>query len=212
MAHADLYPVFLRLEGRPVTVAGAGDVALRKVKTLLASGARIRVVGPAVHHELRALAGEGRVELRERPFEPVDLDGARLAFAATDDREANEAVAAAARARAIPVNVADLPEGCDFFVPSPLRRGDLAVAVTTGGRCPAAAMRARRAVEAALDESWARFVDDVARVREELRAAFPDDPRKRRDLIRAIVNSPALDHLAGGDMDAYDRELTAWKS
>lgn len=142
------YPVFLDVRGKPVVVVGAGKVALRKTRGLLEAGARVTVVAPRCEPEFERLP----VTLLRRAFKPTDLDGAFLAFTATDDREVNRAAARAARARGIPVNVADAREECDFLVPSRLRRGKLQVAVSTGGEDPRRAAAVRRRIEQLLDE------------------------------------------------------------
>lgn len=142
------YPIFLDLRGKPVVVVGAGKVALRKTRGLVEAGARVTVVAPRWEPEFERLP----VRLLRRGFEPADLEGAFLAFTATDDREVNRAAAQAARERGIPVNVADRRAECDFLVPSRLRRGPLQVAVSTGGEDPSRAVAVRRRIEKLLEE------------------------------------------------------------
>lgn len=142
------YPVFFDLRGRLAVVAGAGKVALRKTRALVEAGARVRVVAPRWEPEFESLA----VERVPRPFEPADLEGAFLAYAATDDRAANAMVAAEAKRRGIPANVADAPAECDFIVPSRIRRGNVQIAVSTSGEDPRQAVELRRRIERALDE------------------------------------------------------------
>ena len=137
------YPIFLDLGGKPVLVAGAGKVALRKTRGLLEAGARVTVVAPRAEPEFAGLP----VNLRRRRFRASDLAGAMLAFAATDDRRVNRAVATAAKRRGIPVNVADARDECDFIVPSRITRGHLQVAVSTGGESPRLAAALRRKIE-----------------------------------------------------------------
>jgi siroheme synthase-like protein len=138
------YPIFLDLRDRPVVVVGGGRVALRKVTGLLEAGARVRVIAPRTAPRLRAY----RIERRR--YRPGDLRGAVLAFAATDDRAVNHAVAGEARRRRIPVNVADSVDDCTFLVPARLQRGDLHIAISTSGRDPRLAKATRRQLEAVL--------------------------------------------------------------
>lgn len=140
------YPIFLDLADKPVLVVGAGKVALRKVRGLIEAGARVTVVAPRTEPEFADLA----VTLRRRPFRASDLRGAVLAFTATDDRRVNHAVALAAKKRGIPVNVADSRPECDFIVPSRITRGNLQVAVSTGGESPGLAAALRRKIEESL--------------------------------------------------------------
>ncbi|MFB3827676.1 MAG: bifunctional precorrin-2 dehydrogenase/sirohydrochlorin ferrochelatase [Bryobacteraceae bacterium] len=144
----DYYPIYLDLRGRRVLVAGAGKVALRKTRGLLEAGARVVVVAPRWLPEFESLP----VELRRRPFEPADLEGACLAFTAADNREVNRGVASEARKRGIPVNVADVPGECDFIVPARLERGGVQIAISTGARDPRLAARMRRRLEDLLSE------------------------------------------------------------
>jgi siroheme synthase-like protein len=142
------YPIFFNLTGRPVVVIGGGKVALRKARALVEAGARVKVVAPRREPGLEALP----VEWVPRPFEPTDLDGAFLAYAATDSRAANARVAAEAKRRGIPVNVADCPEECDFIVPSRIRRGNVQIAVSTSGENPGQAVELRKKIERALEQ------------------------------------------------------------
>ena len=137
------YPIFLDLTGKRVVVVGAGRVALRKTRGLLEAGARVTVIAPRVEPEFERLP----VTLFRRRFRASDLAGALLAFAATDDRRVNRTIAAAAQKRAIPVNVADSRAECDFILPARIRRGNLQVAVSTGGSSPRLAAALRRKIE-----------------------------------------------------------------
>jgi siroheme synthase-like protein len=116
-------------------------VASRKAAGLAEAGARVRVIAPRVR---RGLAAQ---HVERRAYRPGDLQGAALAFAATDNRAVNHAVAAEARRRRIPVNVADSLEECSFLAPARLRRGDVQIAVSTGGRSPRLAKQLRERLE-----------------------------------------------------------------
>ena len=140
------YPVFLDLRGRPVLVVGGGKVALRKARGLVEAGARLTVVAPECRPEFERLP----VRLARRRFRASDLEGAFLAFTATDDRAVNARVAREARRRGIPVNVADSRDECDFLVPARVRRGHLQIAVSTGGERPRLAADLRRRLESVL--------------------------------------------------------------
>jgi siroheme synthase-like protein len=125
-------PIALDLHGRRCLVVGGGAVAARKIESLLQAGAsEVAVVAPEVRAEIADLATAARVEVAGRGFVPGDLDGVFLVMAATDDPEVNRVVAAAARERGVLVNAADDPAACDFIMPAVVRRGNVAVAVTT---------------------------------------------------------------------------------
>lgn len=156
-----LYPVFLDLSGRRCVVVGGGAVATRKVSKLLEAGAEVVVVSPEVRPELLGM----NVEVYDRAYEYGDLEGVDLAFAATDSREVNAAVAREARERGVRINVADRPSEGDFSVPSTLRRGGLQVAVSTGGASPTLARRIRNELEGSFGPEWAGVVEELEAVR-----------------------------------------------
>jgi precorrin-2 dehydrogenase/sirohydrochlorin ferrochelatase len=142
-------------------VVGGGGVAARKVGKLLEAGAKVVVISPEIRPEI---AGKD-VEILHRPYEYGDLADAYLAFAATDLREVNALVAREAQERGVPINVADFPSEGDFAVPSTLRRGQLQVAVSTGGASPTLARRIRRELEEAFGPDWACIVEEFGAAR-----------------------------------------------
>jgi precorrin-2 dehydrogenase / sirohydrochlorin ferrochelatase len=142
-------------------VVGGGSVAARKVGKLLQAGAKVVVVSPEVRPELVS----ERVEIQQRPYQHGDLEGAQLAFTATDSREVNAAVAREAQERGIPINVADRPAEGDFALPSTLRRGALQVAVSTGGASPTLARRIRSELEEGFGPEWAGLVEEFETAR-----------------------------------------------
>ena len=154
--NAVLYPIFLDLSGRRCVVVGGGEVASRKARKLLQARARVVVISPEIRAELERTAAE----IKRRPYREGDLAGAQLAFAATNSREVNAAVAREAKGRGVPVNVADEPSEGDFAVPSTLRRGRLQVAVSTGGASPTLARRIREELEEAFGPGWAGIVEE----------------------------------------------------
>ena len=148
-------------------VIGGGEVADRKARKLLQARAEVVVISPEVKPELESMA----TEVRRRPYREGDLEGAFLAFAATDLRAVNAAVAREAREKGIPVNVADEPMEGDFALPSTLRRGRLQIAVSTGGASPALARRIRQELEDAFGFEWAGVVEELSRARRDGRRA-----------------------------------------
>ncbi len=162
------YPVNLVLAGRACLVVGGGRVAVRKVDGLLACGARVRVVAPKLDPALPDLPA---VTCLERPWRPEDLDGVWLAIAATDDPAVNRSVYEAGERAGIWVNGADDPANCAFTLPSVVRRGDLQVTVSTGGRSPALATWLRRRLEDEIGPEYAVLLDLLADERDGLKAA-----------------------------------------
>jgi siroheme synthase-like protein len=156
----------LKLRGRAVLVAGAGAVAERKIRTLLESGARVRVVAPQAADGVRQLAAQGAVEWRARPFEDADVDGAWLAFAATSDPETQRRVAAASEARRVFCVAVDDPANASAYSGAIVRRPPLVVAISSSGRAPALTRLVREIVEHVLPEQ------DVVEAAKRLRARW----------------------------------------
>src|SRR5437868_1298678 len=136
------FPAFLDLVRRRVVVVGGGHVATTKIQALLPCQPwPLIVVAPAVSDSIETAANAGQLEWRARGFETADLESAELVFAATDDRQLNARVAEQARSKAIPVLAVDDVPNCDFIAPALVRRGDVTIAISTGGRSPAMARR-----------------------------------------------------------------------
>lgn len=199
MAHG--YPIFLEVRGRLCLVVGGGAVAERKVRALLTQGAAVRVVSPTLTPALAAEVAAGHVAHRNRPFAPADLTGASLAFAATDDPAVNAAVAAAAEAARVPVNVADDPSRSTFLVPSTFQRGEVTVAVSTGGASPALAKRLRAELEEKVGEEYAALARLLGEARREVLRRVPD-PRRRQDLFTRLTEELHGAFREGGESAA----------
>ena len=150
-----LLPLFLKLEGRLVVVAGAGPVAERKVASLLDAGARVRVVAPHATEELQRAASEGRVAWDARPFAAADLDGAWLAVAATGVPEVQREIAAAAEARRVFLLAVDDPPHASAYAGAIVRRPPFLVAISSSGAAPALTRLVRDLVEQVLPgDEW----------------------------------------------------------
>jgi precorrin-2 dehydrogenase/sirohydrochlorin ferrochelatase len=165
----EFYPLFLRIRGRRCVVVGGGEVALRKVGALLEHGASVEVISPEPSPELEKLAEGGGLKLLRRGYQAGDLEGAIIAIAATDDKDINRRVVEEAKERAVLVNVADDLENSDFILPSYLRRGDMTIAVSSGGVSPALARKIRSRLEKEFGDDYASLVRLVGEVRAELK-------------------------------------------
>ena len=199
------YPVLLRLAGRRCVVVGGGSVATRKIGTLVRSGADVLVVAPEVEPEIEEFVASGGVEVKRRPFQPADLDGALLAFAATDQRAVNQAVVDAAEQRGVLVNVADDPSASDFNNPGIVRRRDITLAVSTGGRSPAFARFLREQLQEWLSDTRCTLLDLVAEVRRDLRSAGKSPgPESWR---RAIDDEQVARAVEAGDREGARRRI-----
>lgn len=194
------YPAILMLDGRVGVVIGGGAVGTRKVRSLLDAGAFVTVITTEATPALRRLADEGKIEIRDRAYEPGDLKGAAVVIAATDHRETNQAIYEEALETGIPVNVVDDPPRCTFIAPSIVRRGDLLIAISTGGTNPALAVRVRERLEAEFGEEYARYLDLIRRLKAE--AGLPRTQAERAEAWYRVVDSDVLDLVRQGKMEA----------
>lgn len=192
------YPVFMDLRDRPVLVVGGGTVATRKVESLIEAEATITLVAPDVTETLQRFGQSGSIRIHQRNFRETDLDGALLVITATDDPAIQEEVAAAARARRIPVNTVDQPRLCDFIVPAVVRKGDVVVAISTSGKSPALAAALRAKLDAVITEDTARAARLLGDIRGEVHARFPE-PERRKAVFEKIVRSGILDWISECD-------------
>jgi len=195
-----LYPVFLDLRGRRAVVIGGGAVAEQKVHGLIAAGAHVTLVSPETTPPLADLARRGAIEIRRRPYRPGDLAGAWLAIAASDDRAVNEAAWAEAERVGVPLNAVDDLEHCSFIAPAIHREGDITVAVSTGGKSPALAVRLRQRIARLVGRAEARLCALLGELRPELAGRVPD-ARARTALWYEIVDSDVIEFVRRGDIE-----------
>ena len=202
---AKYYPVFLELTGRRCLVVGAGKVALRKVRALLEAGAEVSLVSPEALEELKKLVVQGAIRWRRGEFEDGDLDGVFLVIGATDDPEVNRRVYRAADKASRMVNIVDEPELCNFIVPSVLTRGDFQVAVSSGGASPILARKVREVLGYRFGPEYAVVVDELARLRRELKERVPREER-RRQFWEMLIDLDFFDSLEGPEIRARIKE------
>ena len=198
-----LYPIFLDLVGRSVVVVGGGAVAQEKVEGLWETGARITVISKELTPALSRWAEEDRFEHRAREYRSGDLEGAFLVLAERMAEDLEEKIFAEAQERGIFANVQDRLPRCSFHAPALLRRGDLAVAISTAGSAPALASRLRRRLGEELGPEISDFLAMVGPLRGELARKFPAFG-DRKDRWYRLVDSPVLDLLREGETAAAE--------
>lgn len=188
----NLFPIFVKLKGRRVLVVGAGKVGEQKIAGLLDTEARVQVVSLTATEQVRAWADEAKIQLEQRAYESSDLDGIFLVIVATSIRALNEQVYQEAQDRGILCNVVDVPDQCDFYYPSVVKRGDLQIAISTSGQSPSLAQRIRQQLENQFGASYADWVAELGEVRREvLRSDL--DPERKRDLLQSLASRAAFE-------------------
>jgi uroporphyrin-III C-methyltransferase/precorrin-2 dehydrogenase/sirohydrochlorin ferrochelatase len=176
-----VYPTFLRLTGRLVVVVGGGPVAASKLEGLLAEGANVTLVAP----DVRAECERPGVRIVRRPFEPGDLDEAWWVVAAAPP-EVNRAVLAAAEARRLWVNAVDDPPNATAYLGGVVRKSDVTVAISTGGRAPALAGLLREAFEVWLPDDLDRWFQAADEARREWKRDQVSMEGRRPKLLEAL--------------------------
>jgi len=192
------YPLMVDLTGRRCLVVGGGVVAERKVRALLEAGGEVLVVSPALTPGLEALKREGRIVHLARPYQPGDLAGSFLVFGATDDHRVNRRLADEAKAAGVLANMGDSPTSGTFLAPAVLTRGDLVIAISTGGGSPALAKKLRQRLEQTIGPEYEAYLTALRLLRERARRAIAD-PRARQAVFRRAVESDLFERAARGD-------------
>lgn len=191
------YPLNLDIAGRRCTVVGGGAVAERKVEPLLAAGASVCVISPALTPSLAELAAAGTIACLPRVWQPGDLVGCLLVICATNDAAVNAAAAAEARRAGALVNVVDTPELCDFALPAMVSRGDLLITVSTGGSSPILARRIREQIEKVYTKDFGEYLDELAVIRQHMKTCLAT-PHDREAFWRSALDSQTLELVRQG--------------
>jgi len=188
------YPIFLELGGRRVVLIGGGAVALRKAQALLAAGARLIVVAERIDDMLMALCRGNDAELIKSRYSKNYLAGALLAVAATNNHQLNRQIYQDCQELEVLCNVVDVPDLCDFFVPAVVKRGDLQIAVSTEGQCPAYAGHVRKKLEEIYTEDHGQFLTELEALRKQIIQDVPE-PADRKTLLGRLVDDKSFEYF-----------------
>ena len=194
------YPINLRIGGKRCLVVGGGSVACRKVKSLLAAEAQVTVLSPELTAELAEMQRKKQFNYIAKPYQEGDLGGFFLVICATDDPFVNEAVAREAEENGILANVVDVPELGNFSVPAQVKRGDLLLTVSTGGKSPVLAKRLRQQLAAGYGSEYGEFLDFLNEVRGELKQRLATS-KERECFWREAINEDILALLRQGRIE-----------
>ncbi len=201
------YPVYLNLKDRRVLLVGAGEIGLQKIRPLLECRAHVHVVAPEAHPEIQVLARDGKIEWSARSYETIDLDSAGLVIAATDDPNLQKKIAEEARARGIWVNVVDVPPLCDFIAPAIVSRGDVQIAISTGGAAPALAKYLRKKLEPLIGPEYEEFVSAVEKLRPDI-LKMPKE--KRLSFWECVVSDAFFEEIRREGIQKAEARMKEW--
>ncbi len=200
----DYYPVFLNLNGKKAIVVGGGKIAERKVGSLVAAGADVTVVSPSLTRRLRKTLSEGRIRYISRVYRKNDVKGAFLVIAATDSPDTNRRVSKDAPAL---VNVVDVPSECNFIAPSVVRRGQLLIAISTGGASPAFSKAIRKELQILYGPGFSRYLKFVKGIRAKAMATISQKDRRER-FLKGLASKEILALLRRRGVDAVKKIVT----
>jgi precorrin-2 dehydrogenase / sirohydrochlorin ferrochelatase len=196
------YPVNLNLENVACLVIGGGQVGERKIMTLLSCGAKVYLISRELTSILKEAVEQGRVIWLAQGYEDQFLEGKLLVIGATDDEELNARISREARERGVLCNIVDNPPLCDFILPSIVRRGDLSIAISTGGKSPALAKKIRRKLDREFPESYGPYVQLLGLVRSQLLPRGMTQQENQK-IFEALIDSPLLTWLENGEAEAF---------
>lgn len=196
-----LYPIMLDLEGRTCVIVGGGAVAARKVDRLRDSGARVIVISPMLHRSLLHLAEDHKIIVQQVAYTSGMLADLKptLVFAATDDASVNQQVVEEARSLGILVNATHEQGERDFINMATVERGEITIAVSSGGGSPALIAHLQRQVDEVIGEEYGILSVWMAQARREVQAGVKSQP-ERAALWHRVIESSILERLRQGDM------------
>lgn len=202
----EYYPVYLNLCGKKVLVVGGGKVALRKTKRLLKANASTIVVSPFFVHGFSNLKSHKNLLLNVKKFDTNDLYDVFLVFAATDDLILNSEIADICERKKIICNIADNLEKSAFIVPSSIKRGDLILSISTGGKSPALSRKLRKDFEKKFGDEYEVFLYFLGIVREEILEKRRGNP-ENKGIFREMVFGNLLNSIKNKDIEEIENEL-----
>lgn len=179
------YPINLNLDNMEIIIVGGGSVALRKCKNFLEFGKNVTILSPEIDDDFLELGN--KVDLINDVFKEEYLNEFDVVIAATDDKCINEEIASICRKKSKLVNVADSRDLSDFTVSSYVKRGDLLIGISTGGKAPALSAKIKKEIESIYDESFEEFVDILGLLREKIIKKY-EDKSERKKVLKALVN------------------------
>ena len=203
----DYLPIFLDLRDRTCLLVGGSETAARKAELLLRAGARVEVAAPDLHEGFERLPNADHVSHVAEAFKPELLDGKDLVIVVEDDAAAAKRVSDAARARHIPVNVADKPALCSFILPSIIDRSPIMVAVSSGGESPVLARMLRARLETLIPAAYGRLSALASRYKSRVREAIK--PAQRRAFWEKVFLSPVAEMVFSGRENEAEQTLEA---
>jgi len=200
------YPVFLDIKDRKIIIVGGGLVAERKVKNLLTYGCRIYICANNLTPYLNDLVTEKTIKRLEYNEIPEHMKEAFMAIAATDDHGVNREISLMAKESKVLINAVDQPDDCSFIVPSLVRRGELHIAISTGGKSPALAKRIRRRLESVYGEEYDIVLEIMGALRKRILASYRTQAEKK-EVFEQLAEADLPEFLRKNDTEGLKKSL-----
>jgi len=200
------YPACLDIKGKKCVVVGGGEVAERKVNLLLRCGADITIISPDLTEGLEEFSLNGEIKYIKDEFKEKHLKNAFLVIGATDNHKVNLKIYKEGSKNEILVNIADSPDLCNFTVPSVVERGELVIAISTGGKSPSLSKKIREELEARYGIEYAEFLKMIGELRERILHMIPDK-NKREEIYKKLVYSDIIDLIKNGNGESARRRV-----
>ncbi|MFR8871673.1 precorrin-2 dehydrogenase/sirohydrochlorin ferrochelatase family protein [Paraclostridium sordellii] len=179
------YPIMIDLMGKEITVIGGGKIAYRKVNNFLKFGYEVTVVSREFIEDFKKI--ENKIKIIKNEYSEKYIKDSFIVVAATNNKKVNESIGMFCRSNNKLVNVIDDQKLSNFIVPSCVKRGDLVISISTGGKSPSLASKIRKDLEIQYDDSYEEYLILLGELREQILEKY-DNPSMRKDLLNKIIN------------------------
>ena len=192
------YPIMINISEKKCVVIGGGQVAERKVSSLLVYGAQVTVISPELTEKLKQFYGEKRISYMNKTYDRGDLKDFYLVYVAVGNPVVNKACLEEAQEGNKLINVVDVPDMCEFIVPASIKKGDLTVSISTNGKSPMLCRKIREDIEELLEDINEEYIDILADLRNIIRNEIHDIDKRKR-ILEKIVYNDIIDRIKTGE-------------
>ncbi|HKB43261.1 MAG TPA: bifunctional precorrin-2 dehydrogenase/sirohydrochlorin ferrochelatase [Chitinophagaceae bacterium] len=185
-----LFPIFLKLEELNVLVVGGGKVGLEKLNAIInnSPATRITIVAGNILEKIKKLAQKyPNILLREKNFEPTDLNDKDIVIVAINDKTTSSYIRAIAKEKKVLANVADKPGLCDFYLSSVVQKGNLKIAISTNGKSPTMAKRLKETLDDVLPNKLDKILTNMETIRKNMNGNFADKVKKLNKVTKLLA-------------------------
>lgn len=200
-------PVSVTLTNRPTLVVGGGNVALRKIETLMDYGSDVTVVAPEVDDKIQYFADSGKIKLHKREYQSPEAGEYRLVISASDNMDVNRQVSEDARQAGTLVNVVDAPALCDFIFPAVVRRDCLTAAISTDGKAPFMSGHLRTILEEIFPPHWKKIMQQAVKFRKMVQERWSGDVHQKTVCFAQFLETDWKKLLKEKDKGVVEAEL-----